>query len=392
MGTRDDGRPDRRHVRGQTRAEVARKVRALERARESGDLSQVGRAWSVEQWLTWWLVDIQPHVKPSTFEGYERAVRVHLVPGLGAHRLTALRASHIETLYSGMLRRVTKRGTPMRRAAVHQVHRVLRTSLNAAVRDDHLPNNPASRARIPRAEEAPFEVEPYTVEEVKQLLSTAATVRNGARWVVALALGLRQGEALGLRWEDIDGDTQTITVRRARVRPRWAHGCSGAACGRQAGHCSARRALTPTTDSTKSQAGRRVVGLPDPLVLLLRAHKARQAEERLRAGSLWQGGEGWVFASEVGAPINPRTDWSRWKELLTTAGVRDARLHDARHTAATSLLLLGVSPRVAMAMMGWTDASMLSRYQHVGEPIRAVVAEQLGHLLWGDGEATETTN
>lgn len=86
-----------------------------------------------------------------------------------------------------------------------------------------------------------------------------------------------------------------------------------------------------------------MVALSDPLVAFLRSHKASQAAERLRAGSLWQD-DGWLFIDELGRPINPRTDWSHWKAVLQAAGVGDARLHDARHTAATCLLLLGVTP------------------------------------------------
>lgn len=91
-----------------------------------------------------------------------------------------------------------------------------------------------------------------------------------------------------------------------------------------------------------------------------------------------------MFTDELGRVLNPRTDWSRWKALLQQADVRETRLHDARHTAATCLLLLGTSPRATMALMGWTDPGMMNRYQHLISPIRTEVAQQLGALLWGD--------
>jgi integrase len=93
-----------------------------------------------------------------------------------------------------------------------------------------------------------------------------------------------------------------------------------------------------------------------------------------------------VFASPTGQPLNPNSDYHRWKGLLKSAGVRDARLHDARHTAATVLLVLGVPARTVMGIMGWSSTSMAARYQHITDPIRQVVADQVGGLLWADPE------
>lgn len=149
-----------------------------------------------------------------------------------------------------------------------------------------------------------------------------------------LVLGLRQGEALGLKWSDVDLDAGVLVVRRARLRPRWRPGCDGKCGHQQGGRCPQRITDRTETAATKSRAGRRTIGLPDQLVMLLRRHRASQAAEREAAAQLWNEDEG-LFATPTGAPINPRTDYAEWKRLLTAAGVRDARLHDARHTAAT---------------------------------------------------------
>ena len=191
------------------------------------------------------------------------------------------------------------------------------------------------------------------------------------------------GEALGLRWCDLDLKTQTVAIRRGRLRPTYQHGCDPP-CGRtHAGYCPDRIQTTPDTDTdtTKSKAGRRYIGLPDALTLLLIEHRHRQAKERDLAGSAWHEG-GWVFATPTGAPINPRTDWSEWKRLLADAGVRDGRLHDARHTAATVLLLLGVNERTMMGVMGWSNPAMAQRYAHMAEPVRRELATRLDTLLW----------
>jgi integrase len=139
---------------------------------------------------------------------------------------------------------------------------------------------------------------------------------------------------------------------------------------------------SPTvTKATKSRAGRRRIGLPDQLVILLRRHRDEQAAERALARNLWSEG-GWVFTSPVGAPVNPSTDYHQWKALLKKAGVRNGRLHDARHSAATFLLVLGVPERTVMSIMGWSTTAMAARYQHVTDPIRRGVAERIDGLLW----------
>jgi integrase len=119
------------------------------------------------------------------------------------------------------------------------------------------------------------------------------------------------------------------------------------------------------------------------LVELLKIHREEQELERQAARQLWQGGD-WVFATETGAPLNPNTDYRRWKALLQKAGVRDGRLHDARHTAATVLLVLGVPERTVMSITGWSSTAMAARYQHVTDPIRRDVAQRLGGLIWSE--------
>jgi integrase len=382
VGVGQDGKPDRRHVRGRTEQEVRRKIRAIEKARDEGHLPKPGQGWTVEQWLTHWVENIAgPTVRPSTLAGYRFAVNKHLVPAVGGHRLDRLEPEHLEKVYARMLE------AGRAPATAHQAHRTVRTALNEAVRRGHLPRNPAVLAKPPRVVE--WEVEPLTLDEVRRVLFTAGRHRNRARWAVALALGLRQGEALGLQWSDVDLDARRLVVRRSMQRPSWAHGCGGR-CGRHAGSCPKRRNLHATVSKTKSRAGRRVIGLPSPLVELLREHRAEQDRERGEAAQLWHGGS-WVFTTSTGQPIHYRTDNKHWKDLLREAGVRDVRLHDARHTAATVLLLLGIPERTAMGLMGWSHSAMAARYQHLTAAIQADVADRVGGLLWATSETTNAT-
>jgi integrase len=382
VGVKDDGTPDRRHVERRTHADVLDAVRELEKQRDEGNVRQAGQKWTVEKWLRHWVEEIAPlGVRESTIDGYGVAVRVHLIPGLGAHRLEKLKVEHLERFYKKMQDEGKKPAT------AHQVHRTLRVALGEAVRREYITKNPAKIAKAPRLDEE--EIEPYSVEEIRCILGEAGKLpRNGVRWAIALALGLRQGEVLGLKWTDVDLASRTLRVRRGRLRPKYAHGCGDEPCGRQAGYCPQRVNVRKETANTKSRAGRRPIGLPPQLVVLLAEHRVRQDADRAAAGELWNDG-GWVFCDEFGNALNPNTDYRAWKALIARAGLRESRLHDARHTAATVLLMLGVNDRAAMGIMGWSSTAMAKRYQHLVEPVRADIADRVDRLLWEPQGAIE---
>jgi integrase len=383
VGVRDDGKPDRRHVMGKNKADIIDKVRKLERERDRGSVRKAGDRWTVAQWLTHWIdnIAVTPRVTEYTHAGYRVDVEKHLIPGIGAHWLDRLEPEHLERLYANMQAAGLSAGT------AHHVHRTARNALNEAVRRGRLTRNPAALAKAPTVSEE--EVEPYDIPEIRRLLEVAAQRRNSARWAVALALGLRQGEALGLKWDDVDLDKGILRIRRSRLRPRYEHGCGGT-CGRKAGFCPQRRNTRPPTGKVKSKAGRRTVGLPAQLVALLRQHRTEQDAERALARQLWHE-DGWVFATTTGQALNTMTDYKQWKDLLKAAGLREARLHDARHTAATVLLILGQPERTVMSLMGWSTTDMATRYQHVTDQIRAEVASQVDSLIW-EARTDDTTN
>ncbi len=406
MGVRDDGKPDRRHVRGKDQATVTAKVRELERLRDQGAAAKPGRPWTAERWLVHWLENIvRPSVRYKTYMGYRAAVHKHLIPGIGAHRLNRLEPEHLERLYARIQASGLKAGT------AHQVHRTARTALGEALKRGRIPRNPAQLAKAPRVDEE--EIEPYETEDIERLIKAALAHRNGVRYVIALALGIRQGEALGLKWSRLDEETKTLQIRKALQRQIWQHGCDDPhACGaryHKTGPCTPgckrhQRACPPPCPSdctsharscpqrhggglvetdVKSKAGRRGVALPDQLFILIMAHRAAQDREREHAGTEWHEGD-WMFAQPDGKPIDPRRDLREWKSLLREAGVREGRLHDARHTAATVLLLLGVPDRAVMDVMGWSNSAMVKRYAHVTARLRRDIANRLNSYLWND--------
>ena len=288
VGYRDDGSIDRRHVMAKTKGVVVQKVRDLERARDQGQVRRPGQRWTVAAWLDHWLENIaRPNLRATSYSAYQVAVRRHLIPEIGKHRLDRLEPEHLERLYRKI---VADGGRPGR---AHQVHRTIRTALGEAHRRGHVARNVAALARPPRVQLEP--IQPYTVDEVRAIMSAASAHPNGARWAIALALGLRQGEVLGLTWSDVDLDAGFLRIRATRHRPTYAHGCGGT-CGKAAGRCPQRIQTNRAAGDTKSDAGRRVVGLPAALGELLREHRVEQERWRAAARQLWQDDD-WVFTS-----------------------------------------------------------------------------------------------
>jgi integrase len=404
MGVRDNGKPDRRHIKRTTEASALAGVRELEQQRDSGAVRRPGRAWTIEKWLTHWVETIAaPSVRDTTLAGYRTAVYRWLIPGIGAHRIDKLQPEHLEKLYARIIKEGNKPGT------AHQVHRTIKTALFVALNRGHVTNNAAKLAKPPRVDED--EIVPFTVDEAQRILMVAGNRRNGVRFAVALSLGLRKGEALGPKWARLDLEKGVLHTPRQLQRHKWKHGCDdphecGKAlhkltpckslcnrhskpcppvcppnCARHASKCPKRHGGGLREVEVKSRAGKRTIGIPKPLLEALREHKKAQDIEREFAGTEWYEG-GWVFAQPTGRPIDPRADHDEWKSLLVEAKVRDARLHDARHTAATMLLVLKVPLPAIMEVMGWGEASVAKRYVHVPTEVILSIADQVEGLLW----------
>src|SRR3954468_14511704 len=208
MGKKENGRRDRRHVSGAKRADVVAKVRAIEGKRDSGIVEAAGRAPTVSEWLDHWLDNIAARkVRARTLESYRSTVRLHLRPGIGHHRLDRLQPEHLERLYAAL----AKKG--LSPAPILRAHRVLSRALRVATQRGKLARNVATLVDPP-AVKRPQTALPLSAQEARQVMAAAQARRNAARWTVALAVGLRQSEALALRWSDVDLDKGPLGVRR----------------------------------------------------------------------------------------------------------------------------------------------------------------------------------
>lgn len=380
MGRRPDGTTDRRHVQRRTKTELREAVRELERLRDTGAYVWTTDDLTLAAWLEHWLDNVLPMTaRWKTLSTYRSQMRLHVLPALGAWRLSEIQPEHLEEHY----RRMQAEGHSVH--TIRAVHRVLRSALNEAVRRRRLAANPALIARPPRAEEV--EVEPLSIEESRRVLQAAQSSLHPARWSIALSVGLRQGEALGLVWRDVDLDDGVIRVRRSVQRRTWEHGCTVVdgqpTCRRKRGaECDHRTGGGLLLVEPKTKASARTIVLPAPLVEELRAHRVQVNRRRLEAGVGWDATHDLVFPAAGGGLIDPARDHTEWKSLLKQAGLRDVRLHDARHTAATLLLVQGVDIRTVMSIMGWTEMATAQRYTHAVDELRRRAARQMGALLW----------
>jgi integrase len=282
-------------------------------------------------------------------------VRRHVVPALGRHQLAQLSPQDVQ----GYMKAKQAAGLSARTVLYHRA--VLRRALGQALKWGVAARNVATLVDPPRVER--HEVEPLDVEQANTFLNSVRGHRLEALFTVALALGLRQGEALGLRWEDVDLDRAVLHVRKQVQRIE----------GKL------------TLVEPKTAKSRRSVALPTFAVDALRAHKVRQLEERLLAGNRWQDW-GLVFPSATGTPMDASNLIGQYHRLLERAGLPRRRFHDLRHTCATLLLIQGEDLRVVMEVLGHSQISLTANtYQHVAQSLKRGAADRMQALFAAQG-------
>jgi integrase len=354
-----DGRRKRKTVYGATQREVLDKLAAIRRTLDAGLPVGTSRPMTLGDYLEAWLRDTLPTVvRPSTAESYSSLTRQHIIPGLGHHRLDKITAVHIRAFLKDKSAQISPRtNRPLSPRTLQYLHAVLRLALEQARRDDLVVRNVAGLVAGPRVQRV--EIEPLTPEEAGALLAQAATDRLSPLWLLVTALGLRRGEALALRWEDVDLDRGHLQVR--------------ATLQRVGGELV--RAEMPKTKSS-----RRALPLPALVVTALQSHRAAQVQERL-ASDVWID-DTLVFTTGVGTPLEPRNVLRSFHALCDRAQVRRVRIHDLRHAAASFMLLQGVDMRVVMGTLGHSRLATTSDlYTHLLEPVQRAAADRMDDLL-----------
>lgn len=350
----------RKYFYGKTRKEVQDKLAtALNEIKQGTFITAPTQ--TVEQFVKDWLENTQRRsVKPRTYERYEEIMRLHVIPALGRHQLQKLSAQHLRAFYTKKL------DSGLSATTVTHFHNVLHKALKDAVRWGLVSRNVCDLVSPPRRER--YEIQALTLEQVHRLLDAAKGHYMEALFYLALATGMRRGELMGLKWQDIDFAQGVLQVRRILSRiPTKMPG---------KGYVEA---------EPKTQKSRRSIVIAPFALDALKQHRKRQLEAKLKAGPDWQEHD-YVFCTSIGTYLNPTYDILRQlKILLKNAGLPDIRFHDLRHSAATLLLAAGVHPKVVQEILGHSNISMtMDVYSHVLPTMQQDAMNKLNDFMSND--------
>lgn len=342
----------RKVLSGATRTEVAEKMKKALRDQQQGENITPERI-AVAALLERWLTDV---VKTScsfkTHATYTDLVEKHLGPKLGNTLLCKLTTPQVQRFLN------EKHASGLSPKTVKHIRDCLRAALNVAVNEWNLiPRNPASKARPPAA--AKTELKVFDVQQARRFLELTRTHRLEALFSVALCLGPRQGETLGLKWTNIDFDKGTLTIDGAlkRIEGKLVKG------------------------KTKREVSNRTIALPAVTVSALRRHQTRQEQERDLAGMRWKE-SGYVFTTRIGTAIERRNLLRDWYRIMAVADLPRIRFHDLRHSAATLLFAQGVHPKTVMEILGHSDLNTTMRiYGHVLDQMKRDAASKIDNLF-----------
>lgn len=308
----------RRQVTAKTRRELTPKLEALKREVATG---VVGTDSTTAAWLTYWLDNIAVHkVRERTLVGYRSYVTKWIEPTIGHVRLDKLRPDHVRAMHKHM------RDAGKSEATVRQAHAILHRALEVAEKERKIMRNPAGDVDPPKVSTKHHAA--LELHHCRTLLAWAPDVRTRARLACAILMGLRQGEALGLRWDDVDFDAGTVYVHQAAVRlPGEGVQIRG----------------------VKSAASVRWVPMVGSVL------------DTMREWQAVSGGRGFVFGSDDTA-ADPRRDWQDWKDACEAAGVPAVPLHGARASCASILDALGFSPRLVADILGHAQVMVTQKH------------------------------
>ena len=358
------GKQVQRSVYGATQQEVRKKLAQLTAALDCGDYFQPAKM-TLGRWVEIWLQEYMGDKKYLTVKHYKAQCKTHIVPRLGAVKLSALTTPQIQSFYNAL------QHSGMAAKSVRNVHGILTKCLSTAVQVGYLRDNPATRVTLPRVVKK--EIHPLTDEQVKAFLEVAAGDEYEIILKIILFTGLREAEATGLTWDCVDFQAGTIKVcKQLQKRPIQDGGFT----------------FAPLKNNKT-----RIIK-PAPFVMsLLDQRKKEQAVQKLKAGELWTGWDNTeerktslVFTTATGGNLSPQTVYNHYKKLAAQIGAPDSRVHDLRHTFAVLSLQNGDDVKTVQGnLVHATAAFTLDVYGHISERMKEDSAARMEAYIEGLG-------
>jgi integrase len=355
VGIDGAGKPVRKYISAKTRVEVVRKFKVLQRQLDDG-LPVPDGTLTIGNLFTRWYEDVLRHqVTINTASNYKSVADNHIIPTLGKKRLGLLTTNDVDRLIA------KKMDSGLSVSTVQRIRSVLAQAIDQAMRWGWVNRNVATLARAPKMQRT--EGRSLTPEQARHLLETLRGHRHEALYALMLSTGLRRGEALGLKWFDLDETKGLLYVRRQLKR----------------------EGGVLVVADTKTSRSRRSINLPPPMQTALQAHRARQDAEHKVLGRAWTN-SGFIFTSAVGTPFDPRNLHREFKTICLDAGLGDWHPHELRHSAASLMLAQGVKLQVVSEVLGHASIRMTADvYGHILDPDRQAAADAMSTTLWTEG-------
>lgn len=351
------GKQLQRSITAKTQREAAQKLRQVTLELDQGTYHAPCKL-TVAQWLDMWAADYLGDVKRSTAYLYRENIRLYLKPALGAVKLEALTTPAIQKIYNRLVS-TERDGQGLSPKTVKNIHGVLHQALQQAVAIGYLRFNPAAACTLPRIVKK--QIKPLEGDQIARFLEAIQGHRHEILYKVALFTGMREGEVLGLTWDCVDFEHNTITVDKQLRRAQEKGG---------------EYYLAPPKNNKA-----RVIAVAPSVIKLLRVQQRRQAEQRLALGPVWKG-SGLVFTNELGDRLSYRTVYDCFKRIVANIGCPQARFHDLRHTYAVMALESGDDIKTVQENLGHHAASFtLDVYGHITERMRRQSAERMERLI-----------
>lgn len=313
------------------------------------------RDTTIAELLNQWLEAKRPTVTGNSYVDYEIAIRRHIAPALGSIKVQALTPAHVQAQYA------TWQADGMSPRMIRRCHLTLSQALAQGVRFGTVARNVCDVVTPPRVDKSRQTV--WTPGEVSTFLEVAREDVLAPLWYLLALEGMRRGEALGLRWSDVNWERGAVHVSQTVVADRSSRG---------------EPIIQPRT---KTGAGARTIKLTAETLAVLELHRDRQAFLRQRAGDAWQDHD-LIVATSHGTPINPNNVTRSYQRLVKAAGVPTIRVHDLRHTAATMLLRAGVPAKIVSERLGHANVGItLDLYSHVVPDMQDAAALAMSEVL-----------